>query len=171
MNNIVDHMIETDTSLGAYLIPGGMGQFFDFGDHRGRVKVSAQATAGAFLFCEVEVDRGGGVPPHIHSREDETFYILEGRFAFQIGNETVIANPGDTVFAPRRVAHAWYCVSEGGGRATLLITPGANFEEFAGALADLNIVPKKAMMGEEASQFIRLSARYGIEMLPHLLGD
>ncbi|MCW3058285.1 MAG: cupin [Capsulimonas sp.] len=171
MNNIADSMVETDASLGAYMIPSGMGPFFDMGDHRGRLKVGADATAGAFIFAEVHADQGGGVPPHIHSREDETFYILEGRFAFQIGDETVIANVGDTVFAPRRVAHAWFCVSPGGGRATMLITPGRNFEEFVTAMAQYGFVPKEAMSGPDAASFVRLAARHGIEMLPHALRD
>ena len=171
MNNVVETTIDTHASLGAYLIPSGMGHLFDFGDHRGRVKVSAEATAGAFLYMEIDVDRGSGVPPHVHSREDETFFILEGRFAFQIGDETVVANAGDTVFAPRRVAHAWFCVSEGGGRATLLITPGANFQEFATVMSQAGFNPRKSMATEDASHFIRLAGRYGIEMLPHALGD
>ena len=169
MNNRSDTVL--DHSLGAYLIPSGMGSFYDFGGHRARLKVGAAATGGAFLLAEIEADHGGGMPPHIHSREDETYYILEGSFAFQIGDETVVAEAGDTVFAPRHVSHAWYCVSAGGGRATLLITPGASFQEYAGVMAEAGFNPRKSMAGEDASYFIRLSGRYGIEMLPHALGD
>lgn len=53
------------------------------------------------------VPTGGGPPPHIHEREDETLYILEGRCSVQIGEEQVEASAGDFIFLPRGVPHAF----------------------------------------------------------------
>jgi hypothetical protein len=67
------------------------------------------------------------------------------------------------VFAPRGLAHAWRCVSPGGGKALLAITPGDNFEAFAGEMARAGIIPS------DPAAIARLAAiaeRYGIEMLP-----
>jgi quercetin dioxygenase-like cupin family protein len=149
------------------VVPAGAGPYVDLGDHRGHIKVSAQSSGGDFVLAETEADPQGGVPPHIHTREDETFYILSGRFAIQIGEQTIEAEPGDTVFAPRNIAHAWYCVSDTPGRFLLLITPGANFEAFAIAMAQRGFVPAAAMADPAvAAEFMALTERYGIQMLP-----
>ena len=131
------------------------------------VKVSARHSAGDFALGETAVDPNGGVPLHIHTREDETFYILEGRFTIQVGEQIIDAGPGDTVFAPRGIAHSWYCVGETPGRFILLITPGANFEAFAMEMAQRGLIPAEAMADPvRAGEFILLSAQYGIQMLP-----
>ena len=149
------------------VVPAGQGQFFDLGDHRGWGKVGSPHNGGAFLLAETHVDPNGGVPPHIHRREEETFYILEGRFALQVGDQTIKAGPGDTVFAPRDLMHTWRCVGETPGRFLLLITPGANFEAFAGEMPQRNLVPARDMADPTlAAQFMALTEQYGIEMLP-----
>lgn len=149
------------------VVPAGQGQFFDLGDHRGWGKVGSPHNGGAFLLAETHVDPDGGVPPHVHRREDETFYILEGRFALQAGDRTIEAGPGDTVFAPRDLMHTWRCVGEAPGRALLLVTPGANFETFAGEMAQRNLVPARDMADPAlAAQFMALAAQHGIEMMP-----
>src|SRR5215469_1281374 len=62
---------------------------------------TGQDTQGQFALQE-QVGRKGNVPPpHIHHREDETFYVLEGEMTFSIGDRTIKATPGTMVFAPR----------------------------------------------------------------------
>lgn len=148
-------------------VPAGEGAFVDLGDHQGWGKVGAQHTGNAFLFSETRSDKNGGVPPHIHHREDETFYILEGQFVFQLGDQSVEAGPGDTIFAPRDILHAWQCTSEGGGRILILFTPGDNFQAFALAMAAQNASPARDMEDPAATAaFVELAARYGIDMIP-----
>ena len=149
------------------VVPAGTGPFVELGDHRGHITVSAQSTDGAFLLVDTQVDPDGGVPPHLHRREDETFSILEGRFAPEVGGQSTLAGPGDTVFAPRGLAHSWRCVSPEGGRFLILITPGDNFEAFALAMAQRSFIPAAAMAeADSAAAFMALAARYGIGMLP-----
>ena len=149
------------------VVAAGAGPAVELGDHRGHIKVSARHSGGDFVLVETRADPQGGVPPHVHTREDETFYILEGRFAIQVGEQTVEVGPGDTVFAPRDVVHSWYCVSDTPGRFVLLISPGANFEAFAIAMAQRGFVPAQAMADPAtAAEFMGLAARYGIGMLP-----
>lgn len=148
-------------------VPAGDGLYFDLGDHRGWGKVSSAQTGGAFLLAEVEADPQGGVPPHVHSREEETFFILSGRFVLLVGDNRIEAGPGDTVFAPRNLMHTWRCISETAGRLLLAITPGANFEAFAGEMAKRRMVPDDAMNSRlAAAEFMATTERYGIEMLP-----
>jgi quercetin 2,3-dioxygenase len=149
------------------VVPAGAGPFFELGDHRGNVKVSAQHCGGDFALLDTVADPQGGVPLHVHSREEETFYILEGQFAIQVGDQTILAGPGDTVFGPRNIAHSWFCVSDTPGRFFLLITPGANFETFAGEMARRNFVPARDMADPVlAAEFLALTSAYGIHMLP-----
>ena len=141
----------------ALVTAAGAGAVYDFPafGHRFVSKVPASATGGTFALGEVIAQPGGGPPPHVHTREEETFYILEGQFAIQVDDQTILAGPGDTVFAPRNIAHSWFCVSETPGRFFLLITPGANFETFAGEMAQRNFVPARDMADPVlAAQFL-----------------
>lgn len=156
-------MITLPTTSNPLVVHAGTGRYVDVGDHRGYFTVSAQTTGGALSIVETEVDPHGGVPPHIHRREDETFYILSGRFTFGIGEETIDAGPGDSVFAPRNLAHTWQCISAEGGRMLVLLTPGDNFEAFAIEMAEHGIVPSDPA---SLPKLLALAERYGIEMLP-----
>ena len=62
--------------------------------------VTGEESGGAYFAMEAFVPPGGGPPPHIHSREDETFYLLEGEIEFLLGDETILAGPGDFVTSP-----------------------------------------------------------------------
>ena len=82
----------------ARLVGARTGDVLDLGDHRTFLILSPSEIASDFLLVEAEVDPGGGPPRHLHSREDETFIIRAGRFAIQVGHETMEAGLGDTLF-------------------------------------------------------------------------
>lgn len=134
----------------------------DLGDHRGYVKIAAHETDGALLLTEVEADYRGRVPPHIHTREDETFYVLEGTFTFGIGEATVIVGPGECVYGPRGVKHTWRCDSSEGGRMLIYFTPGENFQSFGMAMGEKGMVPSAP---KDPVAFLALAERFGITML------
>lgn len=155
------------TVQAANIIRAGEGIFADLGDHRGLGKITAQHGNGAFLLIETEADFQGGVPLHIHRREDEIFYILSGRVIFQVGEQMVEVGPGDTVYGPRNVPHSWLTVSPEGARLLVMFTPGDNFQNFAVEMAQRGAVPKEAMADPALiAEFVALASRYGIEMLP-----
>lgn len=156
MNNVFD-------LLTPHIAPANEGAWIELGDHRGRPIISSQTTAGSMIMAEVQADFLGGVPPHIHSLEDETFYILEGRFSVGIGDQAVFAGPGDTVFAPRGIVHTWRCMSEEGGRLLLTITPGENFERFIMKMAQHALVAANA---ESFESICALGDAHGITMIP-----
>lgn len=164
-----DTPIQMPQQTEPFVVPAGDGPFIELGDHRANIKVSAQNAGGAFILLDTEVDPGGNVLPHVHTREDETFYILEGRFAFLVGDRAITAGPGDTVFAPRNLAHTWRCIGPELGRVLVLISPGENFEAFGIAMAQRGFVPSAAMADPAArTQFMALARQYGIEMLPSI---
>ena len=59
-----------------------------------RILASGEQTGGAYALSEARVLPGGGPPPHIHHREDEAFFLLEGEITFLLGDKKVIAKPG-----------------------------------------------------------------------------
>ena len=75
-----------------------------------------------------------GPPLHRHTREDEMFYILDGEVVFRVGDQTITARAGDTVFGPRGVAHAFKNLTDAPAHMLLLVTPAANFEKFYAAI-------------------------------------
>src|SRR2546426_11751862 len=81
------------------------------------VKVSSQDSGGAFTLLDNTNPAGTILPPHVHGREDETFYVLEGEFEFHSENQIVRAGPGATVFLPRGIPHAFKVLSSTPGRA------------------------------------------------------
>jgi quercetin dioxygenase-like cupin family protein len=110
-----------------YLAPS---RFVGMGNHRGHILASADDTSGALILTNYEVDPHGGPHPHLHSREDEAFYILEGHFDIMLGDQMTEAGPGDFIFAPRGAAHWWSNCGDVPAYALVLIAPAHNFEEF-----------------------------------------
>ena len=90
------------------------------------IKASVSSTAGAFTL--IESCTTGGAPWHVHSREDEYFYVVEGEITVSCGRETFHAGPRSFVFLPRGVPHAWEVKSV---KATvLMMTVPGMLEEF-----------------------------------------
>lgn len=92
------------------------------------VLANARETGGRFGLVESLSPKGTEPPRHVHSREDEAFYLLEGEITFYIGEETYEATPGTFVVAPRGVPHSYTFETEE-IRMLVLVAPGG-FEEF-----------------------------------------
>src|ERR1051326_8412067 len=69
------------------------------------VKLAGSDTGGTYAITEGTTPPLGGPPLHRHSREDESFYILEGEFVFEVDGKLLQAGPGSSVFAPRGTVH------------------------------------------------------------------
>jgi mannose-6-phosphate isomerase-like protein (cupin superfamily) len=95
-----------------------------------QIKVSTSDTAGAlFVFEHADMGRGGP-PRHFHYEQDEWFYAMKGEFAFEVGDERFILGPGDSLFAPRMVPHAWAHVGNEPGTLLLAVQPAGSLEAF-----------------------------------------
>ncbi|MGH2359184.1 MAG: quercetin 2,3-dioxygenase [bacterium] len=81
---------------------------------------TGEETNNAFFQFEAIVPAGGGPPPHIHSREDESFYVVSGNLEILLGDSTYQAKAGDFVFVPRGTVHRFKNV--GGSTAVQLVT-------------------------------------------------
>lgn len=80
-------------------------------------------TGGRFGLMEMVAPKGVGPPRHLHYRDDEGFYVLEGAFTFYVGDETYEAGPGTYVFLPHGVPHS-YTFDTDVVRALVLVAPG-----------------------------------------------
>ena len=91
--------------------------------------LTSAETDGTLAVGHAVVRPGGEPPLHVHAREDETFYVVDGQITFQRGGERIEAGAGDTVFMPRGVQHGFAVITE---TASLLqvFTPGGLEEAF-----------------------------------------
>src|SRR5262245_50743238 len=90
----------------------GEGEETWFQPNRMVVKATAESTGGAYGLVESWVRAGSSPPLHVHHREDEAFWVLEGTVRFRVGGEDIVAGPGSFVFAPRDVPHTFVVESE-----------------------------------------------------------
>ena len=72
-----------------------------------RVLASGRQTGDVYALSEIRVSPNNGPPPHIHSREDECFFVLEGEIDSQVGDEKIKARPGTFIHGPRGIAHSF----------------------------------------------------------------
>src|SRR5262249_57765711 len=77
-----------------------------------------------------------GPPLHVHTREDETVYILEGEFRWKLGEERSVSGPGSFVFIPRGLPHTWQCLGDEPGKMLITFAP-AGMEGFFESLSSL----------------------------------
>jgi len=124
------------------------------------IRVQGRDTNGLLAVVESHDTPGGGPPPHIHHREDETFQVLEGEYEFMVAGKTLAAKAGDTLFAPREVPHTYRCVSPAGGVLSVVLTP-AGFEDFFAEIGALT--PQQQ---QDIPQVLEIAKKFGLEFLP-----
>ena len=129
--------------------------------------VTGQDTQGQFALME-QVTRNNNVPPpHIHHREDEVFYVLEGEVTFSVGDRTIKATPGTMVCLPRDVAHSFEIDSEQ-VRMLILLTPAGFegwFKEFSVPAPTMTLPPQVEVPYSDIQRMLESSLRYGIEIV------
>jgi quercetin dioxygenase-like cupin family protein len=118
-------------------------------------------TNGVVGAVEVASPRGAVPPRHVHHREDEAFYVIEGAYSVFIGDDVIEATPGTWVWGPRGVAHGYQIHSERGRHLSL--TMPAGFEGFFEEVA--TIATPSADPRNEMSRLTEVAARYGVELL------
>lgn len=128
-------------------------------------KATGDTTGGANALFDSLVLPGGGPPPHIHTRETESFYVLEGEFEFLAGDRWIKAAPGSFVHVPTGALHTLKNVGEGVGRLLTLVVPAGLerfFEEAGEPGTDISSPPGPP----DIEKLLETAARYGIEFPP-----
>jgi quercetin dioxygenase-like cupin family protein len=98
------------------------------------IRATAADTGGHLTVVDVTDPPGVEAPLHVHHREDEAFWILDGDVTFEVGGKTIEASAGDFVFGPRDIPHR-YKVGDAGSRMLFILTPGG-FEVLVRATSD-----------------------------------
>jgi len=94
------------------------------------IKISASDTNGDLaVFEQTGQTPLGGPPLHIHPFQDEWFYVIEGEYLFQVGDDQQKLHPGDTIFLPRNIKHAFLQLSEN-GKMIVSYLPAGKMENF-----------------------------------------
>ncbi|MFL5680331.1 MAG: quercetin 2,3-dioxygenase [Chloroflexota bacterium] len=129
------------------------------------VKLDGTASEDRYSLVEAVAFRSTEPPLHIHRREDEAWYILDGEMTFHVGDEAHRATKGSFVFAPRGIPHT-FTVDTEPTRVLVLASPGG-FEHFAlelGELATGDAAPRD--LGVPAPEVLGpVAERYGIEVV------
>ena len=104
--------------------------------------------------------RALAAPLHLHTREDEYSFVLQGRMGALLGDDVVEAGPGDLVFKPRNQWHTFWNAGDEPCRILEIISP-AGFERFFQELSDLG-----GALEADPEKLAELNARYGQKMQP-----
>jgi quercetin dioxygenase-like cupin family protein len=131
-----------------------------------RFLATGEDTNGKYALWEAIVPPGGGPPPHVHSREEEGFYVLEGEITFRVGDQRLVATAGMFANMPVGTPHAFK--NESGKAAKMLISVAPAgleqmFFEFGVPLPEGSttaLPPTK----EEIKKLLAVAPRYGIEI-------
>jgi quercetin dioxygenase-like cupin family protein len=130
------------------------------------LKVTGDQTRGGLTVVEVTMAAGHMAPPHVHHREEETFWVLEGSLTFHVGDETIDAGAGDVVVGPRDIPHRFVAGPEG-ARLLFLLTPagleGLVREQSVPATA--RTLPPEGGPPPDLEQARAVALRYGCELL------
>lgn len=130
------------------------------------VKLDAERTGGAFTLLEIVNPPGGGVPPHVHERDDETVVLVEGELTALIEGETTQMAPGDVVFVKRGVTHAFFA-GDSGARAVAITSPGGSESMLRnGAPAKTDAGPPPEVSEADIGALMAAAAGAGLTFLP-----
>ena len=128
------------------------------------VKASAADTGGLYTLVEITAPPGLQTPLHVHYREDEGFYVLDGSVTIEVGDETVELGPGQHAFGPRNIAHR-FTVGPDGAHMIWVLTP-SGFEDFVDEVSvpaeAPTVPPANVLPPEDAAEIV---LRHGMELL------
>jgi len=133
-----------------------------------RVLASGHQTGDVYALSEIRVSPNNGPPPHIHSREDECFFVLEGEIEFQVGDEKITARPGTFIQGPRGIAHSFKNNTQLPARMLGFVTPAGFenfFNEFAQPVASFDS-PAIPASKHEVDKLLAAAPKYGLQILP-----
>ncbi len=131
-----------------------------------RILSTGEDTNGKYALWEAIVPPGGGPPPHVHSREEEVFYVLEGEITFMIGEERGVATTGMFANMPVGTPHAFKNESDRPAKMLISVAPAGlemMFFEVGVSVAQgatTALPPTK----QEIEKLLAVAPRYGIEI-------
>ena len=131
-----------------------------------RFLATGEDTNGQYAQWEAIVPPGGGPPPHVHSREEEGFYILDGEITFQIGDERVVATAGMFANMPVGTPHSFKNESNRPAKMLISVAPAGLEQMFfeVGVPVAQGATIASPPTKEEIEKLLEIAPRYGIEI-------
>ena len=106
-------------------------------------------TSGNYFLMEARVPPGGGPPPHVQTREDEGFYILEGNVTFWLEGREIEAGPGTFLQVPTGAVHNFRNGTDQDARMLILFAPAGIEGMFS-------------KMGADPERYVEIANEYGV---------
>lgn len=104
------------------------------------IKVSGHDTEGRLGVFEYAGAMRGGPPLHLHEAQDEIYFVQDGDYLFQVGDQRTVVKAGGMIFLPRNVPHAFAQLGDT-GRMLFMFTPAGAMEAYFRQLAQLRGPP------------------------------
>jgi len=123
------------------------------------LKIDSHKTGGVMSVVESVVQPGSGPPKHVHTREDELFYVLQGTFKIWRGDDILEVGEGAVAFLPRDVPHTYQNIGESPGRLLAIITPGG-FDGFFREVSSKNLSAPRDM-----EELTKIAGQFGLQFL------
>lgn len=112
------------------------------------LKISGKDTEGGMaIFEQTSLTQGMGTPLHVHHFQNETFFVEEGHYFFRVGDDEFDLSPGDSIFLPKKISHAWTQISQK-GKMVVTFQPAGKMENFFVTLASMDHEPTKEEMAK-----------------------
>jgi quercetin dioxygenase-like cupin family protein len=138
--------------------PGSTPELHAYGDILS-VLLNGEQTGNTLTVMFDVTPPGGGPPPHVHSREDELFLVVEGRISYFAEGQWTEVGVGGAVYLPRGVVHCYRNVGATPSKHWILTTP-SGFEHFFVASAAEFAKPD----GVDRQRLVEINREYGIEL-------
>ena len=131
-----------------------------------RFLATGDDTNGKYALWEAIVPPGGGPPPHVHSREEEGFYILEGEITFQVGDERIVATAGMFANMPVGTPHSFKNESNRPAKMLISVVPAGLEQMFfeVGVPVVQGATTALPPTKEEIERLLVVAPRYGVEI-------
>jgi quercetin dioxygenase-like cupin family protein len=155
---------DTTTKLAPTAVKTGEGEAIWWFDSLAEIKATAADTGGLMSIVEITAPANEEAPLHVHHREDEAFWIIEGAVTIEVGDTTIECHAGDYAFGPRGIPHR-YTVGPEGCRMLFVLTPGG-FEDLVremGRPAESRTLPEPSE--PDFAHVAEVAERYGCELL------
>jgi len=140
-------------------LQAGKGRVLSVLGERVTLKLTGEDSDGSCAAVEISTPPQVGPPLHVHQREDEAFYVLEGMYEIRVGGRVIPAPPGTFAFLPRGIPHRYTNVGYRTGRLFVTITP-AGFEGF---FEELSVLGPDAPV--DRGRLEAIGRKYGLEIL------
>jgi quercetin dioxygenase-like cupin family protein len=127
--------------------------------------LTGEQSGGNMFILEATIPAGGGPPPHVHGREDETFYLLQGTLSVCVGDETLRASAGDFLHVPKGTVHSFRNDGEGEARMLAIFTPAGMEGYFLECLEQVQATSERTPIGEIIARMVAAAPNHGVEFV------